>query len=247
MSRPGELVAVVGPNGAGKTTLLSILAGVQRASAGRGDRLTSSARRTAIGWAPQQPALYSKLSVEENLRLFARLERVADPEGAVASMLEQTGLSRAGARARRAPLGRQSPARQRRARAARATRGAAARRALGRARPAPARAAVGAHRLAPRRAAARACCSPPTISARSSDTRRVRSCWPTASCCSTGRRDELVAAGAVPRISRRRSSLPGRARSLTVRWLLRKGSDDPRPLAVAGCRCWSSTPSRSRC
>ena len=42
---------------------------------------------------PQSPALYSKLSVGENLRLFARLERVADAEQAVARMLEQTGLS----------------------------------------------------------------------------------------------------------------------------------------------------------
>ena len=41
---------------------------------------------------PQQPALYSKLSVAENLRLFARLEKLEDPETAVAEMLEQTGL-----------------------------------------------------------------------------------------------------------------------------------------------------------
>ena len=41
---------------------------------------------------PQQPALYSKLSVAENLELFARLERVADPRAAVDRMLEQTGL-----------------------------------------------------------------------------------------------------------------------------------------------------------
>ncbi len=41
---------------------------------------------------PQTPAVYAKLSVAENLRLFARLERVADPEAAVARMLEQTGL-----------------------------------------------------------------------------------------------------------------------------------------------------------
>jgi ABC-2 type transport system ATP-binding protein len=45
-----------------------------------------------IGWVPQQPALYSKLSVEENLRLFARLERVAEPDATVARMLDQTGL-----------------------------------------------------------------------------------------------------------------------------------------------------------
>ena len=42
---------------------------------------------------PQQPAIYSKLSVAENLRLFARLERVPDPEVAVARMLEQAGLA----------------------------------------------------------------------------------------------------------------------------------------------------------
>ena len=37
--------------------------------------------------------MYSKLSVAENLRLFARLEGVADPDAAVARMLAQTGLS----------------------------------------------------------------------------------------------------------------------------------------------------------
>jgi ABC-2 type transport system ATP-binding protein len=46
-----------------------------------------------VGWVPQQPAVYSKLSVAENLRLFARLERVADPDAVVARMLEQTGLA----------------------------------------------------------------------------------------------------------------------------------------------------------
>ncbi len=82
----GERVAVIGPNGAGKTTLLSLLAGVQRPS--EGTVLTAG----AVGWAPQQPALYSRLTVAENLRLFARLEGVADPDRAVARMLEQTGL-----------------------------------------------------------------------------------------------------------------------------------------------------------
>ena len=41
---------------------------------------------------PQQPALYSKLSVAENLRLFARLEKLADPEATVDEMLDQTDL-----------------------------------------------------------------------------------------------------------------------------------------------------------
>jgi ABC-2 type transport system ATP-binding protein len=87
---PGELVAVVGPNGAGKTTLLSIIAGVAPASAGT---VTGPGAGRAIGWAPQQPAVYAKLSVAENLRLFARLEGLADPDAAVTRMLEQTGLT----------------------------------------------------------------------------------------------------------------------------------------------------------
>jgi ABC-2 type transport system ATP-binding protein len=85
--RPGELVGIVGPNGAGKTTLLSILAGVLDPDEGE-----LSQPGHAIGWVPQQPAQYSKLSVSENLRLFARLERVPDVEGAVTRMLAQTAL-----------------------------------------------------------------------------------------------------------------------------------------------------------
>jgi ABC-2 type transport system ATP-binding protein len=83
----GELMAVIGPNGAGKTTLLSMLAGIQRADAG-----AMSLPGGGVGWVPQQPAVYSKLSVAENLRLFARLERVSDPAGAVGRMLAQAGL-----------------------------------------------------------------------------------------------------------------------------------------------------------
>jgi ABC-2 type transport system ATP-binding protein len=85
---PGELVGIIGPNGAGKTTLLSILAGVLSPDEGS---LDLPARAT--GWVPQRPALYSKLSVAENLRLFARLEKVPDVESAVARMLDQTGLT----------------------------------------------------------------------------------------------------------------------------------------------------------
>jgi len=100
----GELVAVVGPNGAGKTTLLSIIAGIQAPSDGRvtlaeagsgvgtGASVIGRSKQARVGWAPQSPALYSKLSVAENLALFAHLERVADPPAAVARMLEQTGL-----------------------------------------------------------------------------------------------------------------------------------------------------------
>jgi ABC-2 type transport system ATP-binding protein len=83
----GERIGIIGPNGAGKTTLLSILAGVLEPDEGE---LSRPARE--IGWVPQQPALYAKLSVAENLRLFARLEKVADPDATVARMLEQIAL-----------------------------------------------------------------------------------------------------------------------------------------------------------
>jgi ABC-2 type transport system ATP-binding protein len=84
---PGERVAIIGPNGAGKTTLLSILARIQPATSGRVSRPPRD-----IGWVPQHPAIYSKLSVAENLRLFARLEKVDDPGAAVERMLDQTDL-----------------------------------------------------------------------------------------------------------------------------------------------------------
>ncbi len=83
----GEMLAVVGCNGAGKTTLLSIIAGVESPSEGYVSRSPDE-----VGWVPQQPALYSTLSVAENLRLFAALQRAADVDGVVAAMLAQTGL-----------------------------------------------------------------------------------------------------------------------------------------------------------
>jgi ABC-2 type transport system ATP-binding protein len=83
----GEIVAIIGPNGAGKTTLLSILAGIQQPDAG-----DVVAPENGIGWVPQQSALYGKLTVAENLRLFARLERCPDVDAVVDQMLEQTGL-----------------------------------------------------------------------------------------------------------------------------------------------------------
>jgi len=86
-ARRGERIAVIGPNGAGKTTLLQILAGSLRASGG-----TVTLDQGKVGWVPQQPALYSKLSVAENLRLFARLEKRPDVPASVEQMLDQTNL-----------------------------------------------------------------------------------------------------------------------------------------------------------
>jgi len=65
-----ETVALVGPNGAGKSTLLSILAGALEPTSGRIEGVER------VGWAPQRPALYGKLTPRENLQLFARLDGV---------------------------------------------------------------------------------------------------------------------------------------------------------------------------
>lgn len=84
---PGELVAIIGPNGAGKTTLLSILAGISKPDAGE-----VQVPQGEVGWVPQQAALYRRLTVEENLMLFARLEKHEDPRASAEQMLELTGL-----------------------------------------------------------------------------------------------------------------------------------------------------------
>jgi ABC-2 type transport system ATP-binding protein len=83
----GELIAIIGPNGAGKTTLLSILAGILKPDAGE-----LGVDAGAVGWVPQQAALYRRLTVEENLLLFARLEGHDDPHASTEEMLELAGL-----------------------------------------------------------------------------------------------------------------------------------------------------------
>ena len=177
-----------------------------------------------------------KLTVAENLRLFARLERVADPDAAVARMLEQTGLRRPRRRRARHAVGRQPPARQHRRRPARRPARAAARRALVVAGPAPARAAVGVRRRAGARAARRSS-SPPTTSARPSATPTACSCWPTASCSSRARRAALhEARRRRPRVTSRRRSCASCTSGATERRALAaaQGPADPAPLAVAG-------------
>jgi ABC-2 type transport system ATP-binding protein len=75
----GETYGLLGPNGAGKTTTISIACGLLDADAGEvvvaGQRLTthSVGAKAAIGYVPQELAIYPDLSARENLRFFARL------------------------------------------------------------------------------------------------------------------------------------------------------------------------------
>jgi ABC-2 type transport system ATP-binding protein len=71
----GQTLALIGPNGAGKSTLLSLLAGALEPSAGGVER----ANGVRVGWVPQRPAFYDRLTARENLELFARLEGADDP------------------------------------------------------------------------------------------------------------------------------------------------------------------------
>jgi ABC-2 type transport system ATP-binding protein len=84
----GEALALVGPNGAGKSTLLSLLAGALEPSAGRIERR----KGVRVGWAPQRPAQYGRLSARENLELFARLEGEPDPRATAERLLGEFEL-----------------------------------------------------------------------------------------------------------------------------------------------------------
>ena len=86
--RGGETLALVGPNGAGKSTLLSMLAGALEPSEGRVER----AEGVRVGWVPQRPALYDRLTARENLELFARLEDDPSPAASAARLIHRFDL-----------------------------------------------------------------------------------------------------------------------------------------------------------
>jgi ABC-type multidrug transport system ATPase subunit len=82
----GETVALVGPNGAGKSTLLALLAGAIEPTEGI---VETHAR---IGWVPQRPAHYARLSARENLELFARLEGVENAQATAEDLIARFSL-----------------------------------------------------------------------------------------------------------------------------------------------------------
>jgi ABC-2 type transport system ATP-binding protein len=86
--RPGDRLALVGPNGAGKSTLLALLAGALEPTTGSVTRLPG----VQVGWTPQRPAHYGRLSARENLELFARLEEITDFEAEAGRLLAEFEL-----------------------------------------------------------------------------------------------------------------------------------------------------------
>jgi len=82
----GEIFGFLGPNGAGKTTTIRMVAGVLRPSEGRifigGDDLSvdAEAAKARVGYVPDRPYLYEKLSGGEFLRFVAGLWGKEGPE-----------------------------------------------------------------------------------------------------------------------------------------------------------------------
>jgi ABC-2 type transport system ATP-binding protein len=83
-----EVVALLGPNGAGKSTLLALLAGGLEPTWGA----IECRAGVRVGWTPQRPAHYGRLSPRENLELFASLENEPDPRAAATRLLERFEL-----------------------------------------------------------------------------------------------------------------------------------------------------------
>ncbi len=92
----GEIYGLLGPNGSGKTTFIRALAGLVRPDAGEVLVFGASPRAAvaggAVGYMTQAAALYTELSVEENLQFFAALEGVPDPGPRVEDSLRRIDL-----------------------------------------------------------------------------------------------------------------------------------------------------------
>jgi ABC-2 type transport system ATP-binding protein len=97
--QPGEIFALLGPNGAGKTTTLRMLAGLIAPTAGvvriGGEpvsRATASRLRSRVGFLTEMPGLWDRLTVRENLSVYARLHGLPHPSRAVDAALDAFGI-----------------------------------------------------------------------------------------------------------------------------------------------------------
>jgi ABC-2 type transport system ATP-binding protein len=85
--RAGEIFALVGPNGAGKTTTLRMLAGLIRPSSGE------VRFKGQLGFLTEAPGLWDRLTVRQNLRVYARLHGLPQPDRAVDAALDLFGVA----------------------------------------------------------------------------------------------------------------------------------------------------------
>ena len=97
---PGEIVALLGPNGAGKTTTLRMLGGLIHPTSGSvllDQQIVTAATaprlRASIGFLTEMPGLWERLTVRQNLTVYARLHGLASPARAVDRMLDLFGIS----------------------------------------------------------------------------------------------------------------------------------------------------------
>jgi ABC-2 type transport system ATP-binding protein len=105
--RAGEILALLGPNGAGKTTTMRMLAGLIGTTRGTvaidGEPLTranANRLRSRIGFLTESPGLWERLTVRENLRVYAGIYGLSDGEARIARTLDRLELGdRAGDRA----------------------------------------------------------------------------------------------------------------------------------------------------
>jgi ABC-2 type transport system ATP-binding protein len=97
---PGEILALLGPNGAGKTTTLRMLGGLISPTSGSvlldGHAVTRaniSRLRASIGFLTETPGLWERLTVRQNLNVYARLQGLASSRRAVDRMLDLFSIS----------------------------------------------------------------------------------------------------------------------------------------------------------
>ena len=99
----GEIVGLLGPNGAGKTTTFYMITGMIKPTNGQifldqkditGDPMYKRSRK-GIGYLSQEPSIFGKLSVEDNLRLVLELTDLskADQEEKINTLLEDLSMS----------------------------------------------------------------------------------------------------------------------------------------------------------
>ena len=77
--RAGELVGLVGENGSGKSTLMQLIVGLLGRDSGTIDR------PARVGYCPQQPLLWDKLTIAEHFELFATAYRMDETQGEAAA------------------------------------------------------------------------------------------------------------------------------------------------------------------